>query len=106
MAMIEQAFHAYTRAVEAKFEASLRLPKTKGVWEVLPNKARHLCDLVEQLEEGQEFSALVEATRSAFRSDDWHSSRSESSWRDAVSQFFPAHRLLHRNFLQRLGHTA
>ena len=38
--------------------------------------------------DGHEFSALLEATCSAFRSDDWHSSKSESSWKDPIRQFF------------------
>ena len=85
--MIEQAFHAYTKAVEAKFEASRRPPATKGGVVVLPNKARHQCDLVDQLEEGREFRALLEETRSAFRGD-WHSARDESWWRDLICNFF------------------
>ena len=87
--MIEQAFHAYTKAVEtALFEASQRPPATKGGLEVLHNKARHLCDLVEQLEKSHEFSTLLKETCSAFRSDDWHTASSESQWKDPVSHFF------------------
>ena len=88
MVMIEQAFHTYTKAVETKFKASRRPPTTKRGLVELHNKARHLCDLVDQLEERPDFSALLEATRSAFRSDDWHSSKSESCWRDPVRNFF------------------
>ena len=86
--MIEQAFRAYTEAVEAKFEVSQRPPTKKRGLEVLPSKARHLCDLVEQLEEGPEFRALLEATRLAFRSVDWHSAKSTSWWTDPVRIFF------------------
>ena len=86
--MIEQAFHAYTKAVEAKFEVSQRPPLKKRGLEVLPNKARHLCDLVEQLEGGPEFRSLLEATRLAFRRDDWHSAKASSSWTDPVRIFF------------------
>ena len=86
--MIEQALHAYTKAVEAKFEVRQRPPTKKRGLKAFPNKTRHLCDLVEQLEEGPEFRALLEATRLAFRSDDWHSANSESSWKDPVRIFF------------------
>lgn len=88
MVMIEQAFHAYTKAVEARFEVRRRPPTNKRGLEVLPNNSRHLCDLVEQLEEGPEFRALLKETISAFHRKHWHSSRSESSWRDAICQFF------------------
>ena len=71
--MIEQAIHAYTKAVEDKFEVIQR---------------PHLCDLVKQLEEGPEFSALLQATRSKFHRDGWHSGRDESWWRDPVHNFF------------------
>ena len=86
--MIEQAFHAYTKAVETAFEASRRSPKTKGGLVEWLNKDDQLRALVKQLEDGHEFSALLEATCSAFRSDDWHSSKSESSWKDPIRQFF------------------
>ena len=85
--MIEQAFHAYTKAVENKFKASQRPPTTKGGLVEWLNKADHLRALVEQLEGGREFSALLEETRSVFASDGYHS-KSKSSWRDAVSHFF------------------
>ena len=85
--MIERAFHAYTKAVETKFKASRRPPTTKRGLVELRNKARHLCDLVDQLEDGPEFSALVEKTRSAFHGD-WHSARDESWWRDPIRNFF------------------
>ena len=88
IAMIEQAFHAYTKAVEAKFKASRRRSTKKRGLELLPNKARHLRDSVEQLEESREFSALLKATRLAFRSDDWHSAKSASWWADPVRNFF------------------
>ena len=87
MVMIEQAFHTYTKAVETKFKASRRPPTTKRGLVELRNKARHLCDLVDQLEDGPEFSALVEKTRSAFHGD-WHSARKESWWRDPIHNFF------------------
>lgn len=87
MVMIEQAFHAYTKTVEASQRPPTRHARKAG-WVEWLNKDDHLRTLVKQLEEGREFSALLEATRSAFRSDDWHSSRSESSWRDAICQFF------------------
>ena len=86
--MIEQAFDTYTKAVEAKFELSRSPPTTKGGLEVFPNKAHYLRALVEQLEEGREIIALLEATRTAFRSDDWHSARDESWWRDPIRNFF------------------
>ncbi len=86
--MIEQAFHAYTKAVETAFEARRRPTPTKRGLVEFPNKAYYLPLLVEQLEEGREFSALLEATRLAFRSDDWHSAKSESWWRDPIRQFF------------------
>ncbi len=86
--MIEQAFHAYTKAVETKFEASRRSPKTKGSLVVRLNKEAQLRQSVEQLEENPAFSALLEETRSAFRSDDWHSARDESWWRDPIRNFF------------------
>ena len=86
--MIEQAFHAYTKVVETKFEDSQRPPTTKGGLVIWPNQEAQLRHLVEQLEEGPEFSALLEATRSEFRSDDWHSARDESSWRDSIRNFF------------------
>ena len=85
--MIERAFHAYTKAVETKFKASRRPPTTKRGLVELRNKARHLCDLVDQLEDGPEFSALVEKTRSAFHGD-WHSARGASWWRDPIRNFF------------------
>lgn len=88
MGMIEQALLKYTTAVEAAIEQSLREPARKAGWVEWLNKDDQLRTLVKQLEEGREFNALLEATRSAFRSDVWHSSRSESSWRDAVCQFF------------------
>ena len=85
--MIEQAFHAYTKAVETAFEASRRPPTRRGVLVGLPNKVRHLCDLVDQLEEGREFRALLEGTHSVFASDGYHS-KSKSSWRDSIRHFF------------------
>lgn len=88
MVMIEQALHAYTKAVGSRFEASQRPPDSKGGLVKWLNKDDQLRALVKQLEEGREFSVLLEETRSAFRSDDWHSSRSESAWRDAICQFF------------------
>ena len=88
MVMIEQAFHIYTKAVETAFEARRRSPTTQRGLVELRNKARHLCDLVDQLEDGPEFSVLLKETISAFRGKGWHSSRSESSWRDAIRQFF------------------
>ena len=60
MVMIEQAFHTYTKAVEAAlFEALRRPPTTKRGLVELRNKARHLCDLVAQIEDGPEFSVLL-----------------------------------------------
>ena len=89
MVMIEQAFHTYTKAVEAAlFEALRRPPTTKRGLVELRNKARHPCNLVDQLEDGPEFSVLLKETISAFRRKGWHSSRSESSWRDGIRQFF------------------
>ena len=50
IAMIEQAFHAYTTAVEATFESNQRTPTTKeGKFEWL-NKEIQLRHLVDQLE--------------------------------------------------------
>ena len=88
MVMIEQAFHAYTKAVEAKFKASRRPPNGKRGLVEWFNKDDHLRALVKQLEDDHEFSALLEATRSEFRSDDWHSARDESWWSDPVHNFF------------------
>ena len=88
MVMIEQTFHTYTKAVETAFEARRRSPTTQRGLVELRNKARHLCNLVDQLEDGPEFSVLLKETISAFRGKGWHSSRSESSWRDAIRQFF------------------
>ena len=86
--MIEQAFHAYTKAVETKFELSRRPPTTKeGKVEWL-NKEIQLRHRVDQLEKRPEFSALVRETLSAFRSDDWHSARGASWWRDPIRNFF------------------
>ena len=86
--MIERAFHAYTTAVGTAFKAIRCPPTTRGRLVKSPrNKADHLRVLVEQLEEGHEFSALLEKTRSAFCSD-WHSSKNESSWRHAIQHFF------------------
>ena len=99
MVMVEQAFHTYTKAVETKFKASRRPPKTKGGSVELRNKARHLCDLVDQLEDGPEFSALVEKTRSAFHGD-WHSARKESWWRDPIHNFFRRTRFCTHNFFK------
>ena len=86
--MIEQAFHAYTKAVETAFEARRRSPKTKGGLVEWLNKDDQLRALVKQLEDGHEFSALLEATRSEFRSDDWHSAKGASWWRDPIRNFF------------------
>ncbi|MXZ55178.1 MAG: hypothetical protein F4Z14_03305 [Gammaproteobacteria bacterium] len=86
--MIKQAFHAYTTAVEAKFEANLRPLAKRDRLATLLNSEFHLRVLVEQLEKGSEFSALLEATRSAFRSDDWHSARGATWWRDPICHFF------------------
>ena len=86
--MIKQAFHAYTTAIEAKFESNLRPLAKRDRWATLLNSEFHLRFLVEQLEKGSEFSALLEATRSAFRSDDWHSARDASWWRDPIRHFF------------------
>ena len=99
MVMIEQAFHTYTKAVETKFKASRRPPTTKRGLVELRNKARHLCDLVDQLEDGPEFSALVEKTRSAFHGD-WHSARKESWWRDPIHNFFRRTRFYTHNFFK------
>ena len=82
--MIEQAFHAYTKAVETKFESSTT---KEGKVEWL-NKEVQLRYLVDQLEKRPEFSALVRETLSAFRSDDWHSASGESWWRDPIRNFF------------------
>ena len=70
MVMIEQAFHTYIKAVEIRFEARRHPPVKKRGLEVLPNRELHLFDLVEQLEEGPEFRALIRETLAAFRSDD------------------------------------
>ena len=86
--MIERAFHAYTKAVETKFEASRPSPTTKRGLVELRNKEDHLRALVEQLEDDREFSVLLEATRSEIRSDDWHSARGASWWRDPIRNFF------------------
>ena len=86
--MIEEAFLTYTKAVETAFEEIRRPPATKRGLVELRNKARHLCDLVDQLEEGPEFSVLLKETISAFPRKGWHSSRSESSWKDPIRQFF------------------
>lgn len=86
--MIKQAFHAYTTAVEAKFEAKLRPLAKRDRLATLLNSEFHLRFLVEQLEKGSEFSALLEATRSAFRSEDWHSARGATWWRDPICHFF------------------
>ena len=88
MVMIEQAFHTYTKAVETKFKASRRPPNGKRGLVEWFNKDDHLRALVKQLEDDHEFSALLEATRSEFRSDDWHSARDESWWSDPVHNFF------------------
>lgn len=86
--MIEQAFHAYTKAVEAMFELSRRPPTTKESKVEWLNKEAQLRHRVDQLEERREFNALVNETCSAFRSDDWHSTKRESWWRDPIRQFF------------------
>ena len=100
IAMIEQAFHAYTTAVEAKFESNQRTPTTKeGKFEWL-NKDIQLRHLVDQLEERPEFSALVRETLSAFRSDDRHSARKESWWRDPIHNFFRRTRFYTHNFFK------
>ena len=86
--MIEQAFHAYTKAVETKFEEKRRPPTNKGSLVEWLNRDDHLRALVKQLEDGHEFRALLEATRSEFRSDDWHSTKRASWWTDPVRNFF------------------
>ncbi len=86
--MIEQAFHAYTKAVETKFEEKRRPPTNKGSLVEWLNRDDHLRALVKQLEDGHEFRALLEATRSEFRSDDWHSAKGASWWRDPIRNFF------------------
>lgn len=86
--MIEQALLKYTTAVEAAIEQRRREPTRKGGLVEWLNKDDQLHALVKQLEEGREFSALLEATRSAFRSDDWHSAKSASWWTDPVRNFF------------------
>ena len=88
MVMVEQAFHTYTKAVETKFKASRRPPNGKRGLVEWFNKDDHLRALVKQLEDDHEFSALLEATRSEFRSDDWHSARGASWWRDLIRNFF------------------
>ena len=88
MVMIEQAFHAYTKVVETEFEARRRSPKTKGGLVEWLNMDDQLRALVKRLDDGHEFSALLEATRSEFRSDDWHSARGASWWRDPIRNFF------------------
>ena len=85
--MIEQAFRAYTKAVETKFEASRRPSKTKRRLVVWPNEEAQLLHLVEQLEEGSEFGALLEETRLTFANDRYHS-KSEWSWSEPTCQFF------------------
>ena len=86
--MIEQAFHAYTKAVETKFEEKRRPPTNKGSLVEWLNRDDHLRALVKQLEDGHEFRALLEATRSEFRSDDWHGTKRASWWTDPVRNFF------------------
>ena len=84
--MIEHAFQAYTTAVETMFEAGRHPPPARKGLVVLHNKEDRLRGLVEHLEEGREFKALLEKTRSAFCSD-WHS-KNESVWRHAIRHFF------------------
>lgn len=86
--MIEQAFYTYIKAVETKFKDGQRQPARKGCSVEWLNKDDHLRALIKQLEDGHEFSALLEETRSAFRCDDWHSARRASSWTDPVKNFF------------------
>lgn len=86
--MIEQAFYTYIRAVETKFKDGQRLPARKGYLVEWLNNDDHLRALVKQLEGGHEFSMLLEETRSAFRSDDWHSARRASWWTEPVQNFF------------------
>ena len=88
MVMIEQAFRTYTKAVETKLKADRHPPAKKRGWEGTSNKARHLRDLVEQLEESPEFRTLLKETISAFRKKDWHSTRSVSWWTNPVRTFF------------------
>ncbi len=88
IAMIEQAFHAYTKAVESEFEEKKHSPTTKGNLVVRLNNEAQLLKAVERLEGSPEFSALVRETLSAFRSDDWHSAERASWWRDPIRQFF------------------
>ena len=88
MVMLEQAFLKYTAAVQAKFEASRCAPTRKGGLVEWLNEDDLLRSLVNQLEDGPEFSVLQEATHSKFRSYDWHSARDESSWRDPIRNFF------------------
>ena len=86
--MLEEALYGYTAAVETAFrEASRRQARTRGGLVELRNRGEHLRHLVEQIEGGSEFKTLVEETRSAF-CNDWHRSKSESSWRRAIRNFF------------------
>ena len=82
--MIEQAFDAYTKAVEVKFESST-MKEGRVEW---LNKEVQLRHVVDQLEKRPEFNALVRETLSAFRSDDWHSAKGVSWWRDPIRNFF------------------
>ena len=78
--MIERAFHAYTTAVGAAFETIQYPLQTRGKLVELRHK-------VDQLEESPAFSALLEKTRSGFCGDG-HTSKNESSWRQAIGHFF------------------
>ena len=82
--MSERAFNTYTKAVEAKLKEGQRPPARRGSLVEWIKKDDHLRALVKQLEDGHEFSALLEETCSAYHSDGWHSVRDESWWRDPV----------------------
>lgn len=86
--MVEQAFYTYIAAIETKFKKGQRPPVRKGCVVERLKKDDHLRALVQQLEDSHEFSALLEETRSAFRSDDWHSARRASWWTDPIQNFF------------------
>ena len=82
--VIERAFNTYINAVETNFKEGQRPPARRGCLVEWLNKDDHLRALVKQLEDGHEFSALLEETCSAYRSDGGHSVRDESWWREPV----------------------
>jgi hypothetical protein len=85
--LIEKALHAYTAAVETAFATSRHQARTKDGLLEFRSKADQIRTTVDQLEDGPIFKDLVDQTRTAF-CNDWHSSNSESCWRNAICNFF------------------